>query len=103
MTSTELTAAAKATAAAWVADHLPKLSAWHSTIWEYAEPAWREYRSAEWYVAKLKAEGFTVETGSGGMPPSFRGSGARRVHRTTPSGDGSPDATPSVKGSAVAR
>lgn len=40
-------------------------------IFDYAEPAWREYKSAAWYVAKLRAEGFTVEEGSGGMPTAF--------------------------------
>ena len=40
-------------------------------IFDYAEPAWREYRSAAWYVEKLRAEGFTVEEGSGGMPTAF--------------------------------
>src|SRR4051812_18913482 len=32
------------------------------------------------------------------MPPPLRGSGARRVHRTTPSSSGYPEATPNVKG-----
>jgi len=31
-------------------------------------------------------------------PPGSSGSGARRVHSTTPVGDGSPDATPSANG-----
>ena len=35
---------------------------------------------------------------SGMPPPGTSGSGASRVHSTTPSGSGSPDATPSVKG-----
>ena len=33
-----------------------------------------------------------------GMPPPASGSGARRVHNTTPSGQGSPDATPRGNG-----
>ena len=32
------------------------------------------------------------------IPPPRKGSGARRVHSTIPSGAGSPDATPSVNG-----
>ena len=28
-----------------------------ATIFSYGETAWREYRSAAWYVAKLRAEG----------------------------------------------
>nr|WP_255670583.1 amidohydrolase [Cognatishimia sp. F0-27] len=46
-------------------------SEWCATIFEHAEPAWREYRSAAWYVARLREEGFTVEEGSGGMPTAF--------------------------------
>ena len=42
-----------------------------ATIFSYGETAWREYRSAAWYVAKLRAEGFSVEEGSGGMPTAF--------------------------------
>ncbi|MCZ7658157.1 MAG: amidohydrolase [Xanthobacteraceae bacterium] len=40
-------------------------------IWRYAEPAWREYRSARAYRELLAAEGFAVEEGSGGMPTAF--------------------------------
>ncbi len=55
----------------WVDAHAGELSEWTSTIWHFAEPAWREYRSAAWYVERLKAEGFEVEEGSGGMPTAF--------------------------------
>ncbi len=41
------------------------------TIWNLHEPSWREYKSAAWYVDRLKAEGFEVEAGSGGMPTAF--------------------------------
>lgn len=61
----------KRTAWQWFDDHRGDLSRWHSTIWELAEPAWREYRSARWYVDLLRAEGFDVEAGSGGMPTAF--------------------------------
>ena len=47
------------------------LSIWCSTIFNFAEPAWREYQSSTWYVERLRAEGFTVEQGSGGMPTAF--------------------------------
>ena len=63
--------AAKQSAKAWVDDHLPEVSTWHRTIWELAEPAWREYESARWYVDTLRRYGFTVEEGSGGMPTAF--------------------------------
>ena len=49
----------------------PDLSDWTATIFGFGETAWREYRSAEWYVARLRAEGFTVEEGSAGMPTAF--------------------------------
>ena len=71
MTDHQLNSAAKATADSWVAEHLSELSEWHSHIWNLAEPAWREYRSAEWYVSQLRAEGFDVEAGSAGMPTAF--------------------------------
>lgn len=64
-------AAAKKLAIDWVEGHRRALSEWHRVIWDFAEPAWREYRSAEWYVTALKREGFEVEAGSGGMPTAF--------------------------------
>lgn len=47
------------------------LSAWTATIFDFGETAWREYRSAEWYVTRLRAEGFSVEECSAGMPTAF--------------------------------
>lgn len=47
------------------------LSAWTRRIFEFGETAWREYESAAWYVARLRAEGFSVEAGSAGMPTAF--------------------------------
>ena len=55
----------------WVDQSMDQLSDWNYQIWSYAEPAWREYQSAAWYVEKLKAEGFTVEECSAGMPTAF--------------------------------
>ncbi|WP_408008369.1 amidohydrolase [Pseudalkalibacillus sp. A8] len=55
----------------WVSKNKQDLSNWNQIIWNYAETAWREYRSAKWYVQKLRDEGFTVEEGSGGMPTAF--------------------------------
>ena len=57
---------------AWVDGRMDDLSSWSATIWDFAEPALREYRSAAWYVDRLEREGFAVETGSGGMPTAFR-------------------------------
>ncbi len=59
------------TAFAFVDERQPDWSQWNFHIWSLAETAWREYRSAEWYVARLRAEGFTVEVGSAGMPTAF--------------------------------
>ena len=55
----------------WVSDNAQKLSEWCRYIFELGEPAWREYRSAAWYVETLKAQGFEIESGSGGMPTAF--------------------------------
>ena len=55
----------------WIDAHRAEWSAWHRTIWDYAEPAWREYRSAAWFVARLRDAGFEVEAGSAGMPTAF--------------------------------
>ena len=61
----------KRSALDWVEAHRQQLSEWHATIWDLHEPAWREYRSAAWYVDRLRREGFEVEEGSGGMPTAF--------------------------------
>lgn len=47
------------------------LSDWTKTIFDFGETAWREYRSCAWYVERLRAEGFSVEERSGGMPTAF--------------------------------
>ncbi|WP_424811528.1 M20/M25/M40 family metallo-hydrolase [Roseococcus sp. YIM B11640] len=63
--------AARASALDYIAANEKRLSAFNEKIWSYAEPAWREYKSAAEYVALLRAEGFEVEAGSGGMPTAF--------------------------------
>jgi aminobenzoyl-glutamate utilization protein B len=63
--------AEQATALDWVKANAARLSRDHMTIWHYAEPSWREYKSARFYVDALRKEGFTVEEGSGGMPTAF--------------------------------
>lgn len=55
----------------WAEEMKDQFSEWHRTIWNYAEPAFREYRSAEWYVDFLRKDGWDVEEGSGGMPTAF--------------------------------
>lgn len=56
-------------------DHLDamrcELSGWTAMIFDFGETAWREYRSADWYVRTLRAHGFSVEEGSAGMPTAF--------------------------------
>lgn len=63
--------AARDTALGWIEAHRAGWSGWNRTIWDFGETAWREYLSADWYAARLEAEGFTVERGSGGMPTAF--------------------------------
>lgn len=55
----------------WIDDNRDRLAAFEQEIWDLAEPAWREYRSAEAYVELLRDEGFQVETGTGDMPTAF--------------------------------
>lgn len=62
---------AQETALAAVAARQSEHSDWCATIFGYGETAWREYQSCDWYVKRLRAEGFTVEEGSGGMPTAF--------------------------------
>ena len=66
-----MTSAPTQSAHRWVEAHGDELSAWTRAIWDLAEPAWREYRSAAWFVERLRAEGFEVEAPSGGMPTAF--------------------------------
>jgi aminobenzoyl-glutamate utilization protein B len=54
----------------WI-DERPHFSDFHVRIWKYAEPTWHEYKSARAYCDLLRAEGFAVEEGSGGMPTAF--------------------------------
>jgi aminobenzoyl-glutamate utilization protein B len=61
----------KQTALEWVDANRQRLSRFHAGIWEHAEPAWREYRSAADFVALLEDEGFDVEQGTGSMPTAF--------------------------------
>ena len=62
---------AQHSALAYVDTRMSELSDWCATLFDYAEPAWREYRSSAWYVERLKSEGFVVEEGSAGMPTAF--------------------------------
>ena len=44
----------------YVDENTDWLSAFHQEIWHYAEPAFREYRSAAAYVKLLREQGFEV-------------------------------------------
>lgn len=62
---------AKQHAIDWIDQEAARLSEFNAQIWEFAEPAWREYKSARAYCDLLRAEGFAVEEGSGEMPTAF--------------------------------
>jgi aminobenzoyl-glutamate utilization protein B len=61
----------KQTALDFVDENRQWLSDFHMEIWNLAEPAFREYRSAAAYVKLLRDDGWTVEEGSGEMPTAF--------------------------------
>jgi aminobenzoyl-glutamate utilization protein B len=63
--------APKRTALEWVKANEPWLSKTHTDVWNFHETAWREYRSAAYYVKLLRAAGFEVEEGTAGMPTAF--------------------------------
>jgi aminobenzoyl-glutamate utilization protein B len=65
---------AKQIAIDWIDANRARLSAFDLEIWNYAEPAWREYKSAEADVDLLRADGWDVEEGSGGRPTAFAAS-----------------------------
>ena len=69
---------AKQVAHDWIDQNRQRLSDFDLEIWRYAEPAWREYRSAKAYVDLLRDEGFDVEEGSGDMPTAFAASWGTR-------------------------
>lgn len=70
VSAAELTEA-KRCAIEWIGQNEQWLSEFHLRIHGYAEPAWREYKSAAAYCELLRAQGFTVEAGSGDMPTAF--------------------------------
>ncbi len=85
---------AKQVAHEWIEASRGEWSAWNRRIWDFGETAWREYRSAAWYVDRLEREGFEVERGSGGMPTAFaarRGSSSGPVIAAYAEYDAVPD------------
>jgi aminobenzoyl-glutamate utilization protein B len=61
----------KGTAFAWLDANRDRLVALSEEVYGYAEPSFREYRSARALVRELEAAGFDVEHGAGGMPTAF--------------------------------
>ena len=55
----------------WLDSNQGRLSEISRQLWEFAEPALKENRSAALLVDILKREGFTVEEGVAGMPTAF--------------------------------
>ena len=66
-----MTNAIRKTVFKWVTDNAKNLSQWNQIIWNLAEPAWREYESARFYIRILRENGFIVEEKSAGMPTAF--------------------------------
>jgi aminobenzoyl-glutamate utilization protein B len=62
---------AKQSALEWIDKNRQWLSDFDIEIWNYHEPAWREYRSARAYCDLLRSHGFEVEESSGDMPTAF--------------------------------
>src|SRR5512133_697103 len=71
MSSTGDWNAAQKSALDWLGQRRPALSRDDMALWDFHEPSWREYRSSQWYVDRLRQEGFEVELGSAGMPTAF--------------------------------
>ena len=61
----------KQTTIDYVNENKDWLSDFHMEIWDYAEPAFREYKSSAAYVKLLTDDGWDVEVGSGDMPTAF--------------------------------
>lgn len=55
----------------WISANADKLIDLSDRIWHFAEPAWREWKSAKAHCTFLKDNGFTVEEGVCGMPTAF--------------------------------
>jgi aminobenzoyl-glutamate utilization protein B len=62
---------AKQAAMDYIDEHQQRLSDFDIEIWDYHEPAWREYKSARAYCDLLRDDGWEVEEGSGEMPTAF--------------------------------
>ena len=66
---------AKKSALQWIQANEPWLSQVHKDIWNFHEPAWREYRSAAYYVDLLRQQGFDALLPGSGRPAHLRARG----------------------------
>ena len=62
---------AKKTAFNWIENREEEISSFHQRIWNYAEPAFREYKSCKAFVDWHRSLGFKVEHGVAGMPTAY--------------------------------
>ena len=62
----------------WIEDYIEnnseKFTDVSSSIWEFAELAFHEFKSAELIEKVLEENGFNVESGIAGIPTAFKGS-----------------------------
>jgi aminobenzoyl-glutamate utilization protein B len=63
---------AKTTAAEWIDENSTEMGEMSDTIFGYAEPGLREYKSMRLLVDYLLRNDFTVQEGVSGMPTAFR-------------------------------
>jgi aminobenzoyl-glutamate utilization protein B len=61
----------KDTAIKWIDENSERLAEMSDTLFEWAEPGLREYKSAKLLTDFLKSNGFTVESGISDMPTAF--------------------------------
>lgn len=59
------------TAISYIDSNRSRITALSDAIWEFAEVALHETRSSQALMDALRAEGFSVEPGAGGMPTAF--------------------------------
>lgn len=61
----------KKTAFRWIDDNAERLSDFHRLVWNYAESAFREYKSVKAFAEFHHEEGFDVEVGVAEMPTAY--------------------------------
>jgi aminobenzoyl-glutamate utilization protein B len=61
----------KSWAVSWIEDNSPRMAEMSDTLFEWAEPGLREYKSSKLLADYLLENGFRVEYGVAGMPTAF--------------------------------